>query len=145
MTELAELPEGRPLRSRLGRAVIWSVIESAFNQGSTLLVNLVVANLLGRRVFGEYAIVQATLLTIGTIAQLSTGYTAAKYVAEYRSRDPPRAGRILRFCRRISAVLVVAAIRMARDVRTGALRAAHPEWPESRFEAEFPGRYPLSA
>ena len=31
---------------------------------------------------------------------------------------------------------VVAAIEMARKIREGALKAAHPDWPESRIQAE---------
>jgi hypothetical protein len=31
---------------------------------------------------------------------------------------------------------VVAAIEMARRIREGALRAAHPDWPETRIRAE---------
>jgi hypothetical protein len=31
---------------------------------------------------------------------------------------------------------VVAAIEMARTIREGALRAAHPDWPEGRIQAE---------
>ena len=41
---------------------------------------------------------QGTLLPIAIMANLATGYTATKYVAEYRSTDRERAGRIAALC-----------------------------------------------
>ena len=55
--------------------------------------------------FGEYAMVQSTLLTVATLSQLATGYTASKYIAEYRSSDPERAGRIMGLCALVSALM----------------------------------------
>jgi len=83
------------LRSRFQTGIAYNAIGAAFNQGSTFAVNIIVANLLGRQVFGEYAMIQSTLVTLALIAQLAAGYTATKYVAEFRSTDPQRAGRIL--------------------------------------------------
>src|SRR5262249_48607419 len=54
--------------------------------------------LLGRQVFGEYVMIQSTALTLGNIAQLAMGYTATKHIAEFRSIDRDRAGRILGLC-----------------------------------------------
>lgn len=49
--------------------------------------------------------VQSTLLTVAALSQLAIGYTAAKYIAEYRSSDPERAGRIMGLCAIVSAVM----------------------------------------
>jgi O-antigen/teichoic acid export membrane protein len=95
-TELtAPLGSAASLRSRFQTGVAYNTIGAVFNQGSTFAVNVIVANLLGRQVFGEYAMIQSTLATLALIAQLAAGYTATKYVAEFRSTDPQRAGRIL--------------------------------------------------
>jgi len=83
------------LRSRFQTGITYNTIGAAFNQGSTFAFNIIVANLLGRQVFGEYAMIQSTLATLALIAQLAAGCTATKYVAEFRSTDPQRAGRIL--------------------------------------------------
>jgi O-antigen/teichoic acid export membrane protein/2-polyprenyl-3-methyl-5-hydroxy-6-metoxy-1,4-benzoquinol methylase len=83
------------LRWRFQTGIAYNLLGAVFNQGSTFAVNMFVANLLGRHVFGEYTMVQSTLLTVGTIAQLGTGYTATRYVAEFRSVDKPRTGRVL--------------------------------------------------
>ncbi len=82
-----------------------NLIAVAFNQGSTLIANIIVARILMKQIFGEYAMVQSTLLTVAALSQLATGYTASKYIAEYRSSDPERAGRIMGLCAIVSAVM----------------------------------------
>jgi O-antigen/teichoic acid export membrane protein len=109
------------LLTRLHTGVALNFIGSAFGQGSTFALNLVTANLLGRLAFGEFTVVQGTLSTVGSLAQIATGYTATKYVAEFRERDPERAARILHLCARLSTatavlaalVLIAAAPRIA--------------------------------
>lgn len=92
-------PDGnRPdasLRVRFARGVVWNLIGAVFNQGSTFAANVVLANLLSVHVFGEYAMVQSTVAVLSLLGQLATGYTATKYVAEFRSADPLRTGRVL--------------------------------------------------
>lgn len=83
--------------------VVFNLVGAVFNQGSTLLVNIAVANLLGRHSFGQYTLIVATLTTIGSLGQLSMGYTATRHLAEFRSGDPVKAGRILSLCGVISA------------------------------------------
>jgi O-antigen/teichoic acid export membrane protein len=80
----------------------FNLLGSAFNQGSTLLVNLVVANALGQEIFGRYTMVLATVATLTSIGQLSMGYTATKHVAEFRSIDPAKASRVLGLCAIVS-------------------------------------------
>lgn len=86
------------LNMRMRTGFVYSLIAAVFNSGSTLLVSIAVANLLGRDQFGEFAVVQNTLLTITAVATLSTGLTATKFVAEFRSTDPGKASRILGLC-----------------------------------------------
>lgn len=92
------------LRSRFGKAAMWNVAAAGFTQGATFLTSILVANLLGREVFGQYSIVQSTALTVVGIAQVATGLTATRFVAELRSTDRVRAGRILGLCSIVSLV-----------------------------------------
>lgn len=93
------------LRDRLIKGTWFNFIAVAFNQGSTLIVNIIIARILMKQTFGEYAMVQSTLLTVATLSQLATGYTAAKYIAEYRSNNPERAGQIMGLCALISTMM----------------------------------------
>jgi O-antigen/teichoic acid export membrane protein len=95
------------LKRRLATGFAWNLLGAVFNQGSTFAVSLVVANLLGRQLFGNYAIVQGMVATLTAVGQVSSGYTATKYVAELRSPAPERAGRILGLCIVFSAVMAI--------------------------------------
>lgn len=86
------------LRARLQRGISWNLLAVASSQGSTFLVGILVARVLGQVAFGQYAIIQSTLSTLAAMAQVSMGYTATKYVAEFRSTDARKAGRILGLC-----------------------------------------------
>lgn len=117
------------IRDRLIKGTAMNLIAVAFNQGSTLIVNIIVARILMKQSFGEYAMVQSTLLTVATISQLATGYTASKYIAEYRSNDTERAGRILGLCALVSVLMAglgaFLLIVMAPWLAGGMLKAPH--------------------
>lgn len=83
------------LRGRFARGAVWSLIGAVISQGSNLAASVITARLLGREQFGEYGMIQSTVGMLGVFAGLGLGVTATKYVAEFRSRDPERAGRII--------------------------------------------------
>src|SRR5262249_16964779 len=113
----------------MARGVVWNLIGTATLQGSTFIINIAVANLLGRRVFGEYAIVQSTVVLFTSVVQWATGYTATKYLAEFRSIDPPRAGRLLGMMAVVSGVLggVLALFLLVSANRLAANILANPD------------------
>lgn len=86
------------LQGRYARGVFWNALGTLFAQGSVFLTAILLARLLGKEVFGELGMIQSTLLTLTSIAQVSTGLTATKYVAEFRDADKARAGRVLGLC-----------------------------------------------
>jgi O-antigen/teichoic acid export membrane protein len=90
--------------ARLVRGVSWNLIGTAFNQGSTFLVNIILANLWGLRTFGEYAIVLSTVAAVIYVAQLATGATATRYVAQYRLSNRARAARLIGLCAIVAGV-----------------------------------------
>ena len=83
------------LRGRFARGAAWSLFGAVISQGSNLAASVITARLLGREQFGEYGMIQSTVGMLGIFAGLGLGVTATKYVAEFRSRDPERAGRII--------------------------------------------------
>ena len=92
------------LRSRLQSALTWNLVGTVFTLGSSFVTNIIFANILGRDVFGEFGMVQSTMVTISGIAQLATGFTATKYVAEFRVQDKERTGRIMGLCSVLSSI-----------------------------------------
>jgi len=83
------------LRDRLARGVLWSFVGGGVSQGSILAASVITARLLGKERFGEFGVIQSTAGMFGIFAGLGLGLTATKYVAEFRSTDPERAGRII--------------------------------------------------
>jgi O-antigen/teichoic acid export membrane protein len=86
------------LRTRFQRGVAWNVTGAILNNGANFLTNIAIANLIGREVFGQYGMIQSTLTSFVGIAQAAAGITATKYLAEFRSSNKERAGRILGLC-----------------------------------------------
>lgn len=116
-------------RKRLIKGSALNLVAMVFNQGSTFIANIIVARILLKHGFGEYAMVQNTLLTMATLSQVSTGYTAAKYIAEYRVIEPLRAGRIMGMCAVISA--------MTAGLGTGLLMIMAPWLAMTMLKAPF--------
>lgn len=95
------------LPSRIVRGSAHNFIASVFTQGSSFIATIIVARLLSKQVFGIYAMGLSTLLTISSLAQLAMGYTATKYVAEFRSKDPLKTGRILGLCSVVNTAMAL--------------------------------------
>lgn len=90
----ALLPAGS-VRARLASGTFWALFGAVVSQALALLAAVIVARLLGRQGFGELGILISTVGTFGILAGLGLGTTATKYVAELRTSDPTRAGRIM--------------------------------------------------
>jgi O-antigen/teichoic acid export membrane protein len=88
---------------RLRAELFWNLAAMLTSQGTTFLVSLISANLLGRTTFGELASIQGTLFALSNVAQLATWFTASKFVAEYRLTDPGRAVWVLKICHKLAA------------------------------------------
>ncbi|HMD34731.1 MAG TPA: oligosaccharide flippase family protein [Vicinamibacterales bacterium] len=102
---------GATTASRLGRALTWNVIGALCASASNFVLMLIAARMLGREQFGEYGMIQSTALTVSGVAQLAIGYTATRYVAEFRASDKERAGRVIGLCSAVG--IVTAAIATA--------------------------------
>ncbi len=97
------------LGGRFGRGVFWNFVGTLFAQGSVFVTAIILARILGKEVFGELGMIQSTMLTLTSIAQVATGVTATKYVAEFRDVDKLRAGRVLGLCSVLTLATGVAA------------------------------------
>jgi O-antigen/teichoic acid export membrane protein len=91
---LAAVP-ARPAAPGVATGVAWAAAGALFSQGGVLLSSIAAARLLGHEGFGELALVQATVATLGGLAGMGLGTTATRFVAETSGRDPSRTGRIL--------------------------------------------------
>ncbi len=124
--------QSSPLRQRLLSAAFWTLLGSAISRALPPICMIFVARLLGSERYGELGIVQVTVNTFEVFASFGMGMTACKYVAEFRQRDPRRAGGVIVLSGLISvgtatllaATLFLAAPWLAREV----LSAPRLEW-----------------
>src|SRR5437667_6116328 len=94
---LEQLFSGLILR-RLTTGTSWSFVGAICAQGSNVAAAIVVARSLGRVGLGEFSMITSTVLMLGILTELGLGTTATKYVAELRTSNPHRAGRVLGVC-----------------------------------------------
>jgi len=60
-----------------------------------LLASILIARILGREIYGEYGMIRSTAQMFLVFAGFGLGMTATKHVAQFRTVDPQRAGRIM--------------------------------------------------
>ena len=84
-----------PIFYRVAHGAFWSLLGTVAARAFSLVAMVLIAKILGVEDFGAYGILQSTLETFGLIAGFSLGSTNTKYLAEFRTKDVARAGRIL--------------------------------------------------
>jgi O-antigen/teichoic acid export membrane protein len=87
--------ESSPIGTRLARGMFWSAVGAVSSRSLTLIATIITARITGDWVFGELSIIQSTIMMFTSFGTLAMGLTATKYVAELRTADPARAGRII--------------------------------------------------
>ncbi|QTA79204.1 Polysaccharide biosynthesis protein [Desulfonema limicola] len=87
--------ESSPLGYRLAKGAFWSLSGALISRGLGLLASILVARILGKTGFGELGIIQSTVGMFGVFAGFGMGLTATKHVAEFRYKNPEKAGRII--------------------------------------------------
>jgi len=86
---------GDSIKSRLAKGVLWSVLGAGVSQALAFAASIVAARILGRTGFGELGMIQSTVGMFGVFAGAGLGMTATKHVAEFRGKDPLKAGRLI--------------------------------------------------
>ena len=83
------------MASRLARGVFWSGVGAVVSRLLALGTAIVTAQVLGKVAFGELGMIQSTVQMFATFATFGVGLAATRYVAEFRTADPERAGRVI--------------------------------------------------
>ena len=83
------------LIKRLVYGAFWTGIGTVVAKGLTVVASFCVARFCGKTEFGEYGMVINTATMLSTVCGMGMGTTVIKYVAEFKERNPERAGRIL--------------------------------------------------
>ena len=80
---------------RISYGLLWSLLATLAGRSAGLISSIIISRLLGKELFGEFSIIQSTILTFGVFAGFGAGLTATKHIAETFRSDPARTGRIL--------------------------------------------------
>jgi O-antigen/teichoic acid export membrane protein len=84
-----------PVAQRFVKGMFWSLIGALATKGFSVAAYMLLARTLGQEEFGQFGMVLSTTVLFQSFASFGTALTATKYVAEYRTTDPLRAGRII--------------------------------------------------
>ncbi len=104
MINIFEL-KNRAVNSRLVTDSFWALFGNVIAKGLALAAGIIVARFLGKNIFGEYGIIKNTLMSVAIFSTFGLGYTATKYVAEYKNSNPEYLHIILRYARNITLVV----------------------------------------
>ncbi len=87
--------ESSPIASKMAAGIFWSVVGGVLSRLSVLGSAMITARLIGREGYGELGMIQSTIGAFGILSTFGLGYTATKYIAELKGKDPQRAGKIV--------------------------------------------------
>lgn len=84
-----------PLLYRFARGSFWALVGGVGSRFFTLIANVLVARILGKTAFGEFGMVQSTMMVFGIMAGFGMGSTATRFIAQARYVDVNRVARIV--------------------------------------------------
>lgn len=76
--------------SALFKDSFWALTGNALGKGLALVAGIAIARFLGSQAYGEYGLVKGTLLSIAIFSSFGLGYTATKFIAEWKNQDDTR-------------------------------------------------------
>lgn len=94
-------PQGT-IQKRFTIGTLWTLIGSVFASALSVAVSIMVAREMGKQIYGEFGVIQSTITMFQTFAGFGLGVTATRYVAEFKTKDPGRAGRIIQLTNLVS-------------------------------------------
>lgn len=84
-----------PMGKRLAKGAFWTLVGSVAAKALNLPISVFLVRLMGAARYGELGMVSSSIDLFGVFAGFGLAMTASKHVAEFRRKDPLRAGRIL--------------------------------------------------
>lgn len=84
---------------------IWAVFGNILGKGFSFAAGIAVARYLGKVGFGEYGLITSTVLSASTFSTFGLGYTATKYIADYRVNKQTIVGDVIFYSRRITLIV----------------------------------------
>jgi len=90
---------------RLFAGSFWLVLGAVGGRGLVLISFIFVAHIIGKNEYGELSIIRSTINMFIAIASMGFGFTASKYIAQYRHTNREKATEIYVMYRTISYIM----------------------------------------
>lgn len=107
----------------------WALLGNVIAKGMSLLGAILVARFLQKDLYGEYGTIKSTLTNLAIFSTLGLGYTATKYIAQYKNEKPELLNTITKFSMKISfivsTVLAIVLLFFANYIASDVLEAPH--------------------
>ena len=87
-----------PILKRFAQGAMWNTIASILSRSLNLISIILVARILGKSGFGEFALIQSTLATFYIIISSTLTVTTTKHLAEHKNHNKSKANRSLALC-----------------------------------------------
>jgi O-antigen/teichoic acid export membrane protein len=84
-----------PLASRFAHGVFWSAVGSMTSRVLALASSVFAARMIGKAAYGDLGVVQNTVAMVATFAGFGMGVAGSKFVAEFRTKDRLKTGRMI--------------------------------------------------
>ncbi len=95
------------IKHRLLHGAFWSIFGSVISKAINLLSFIILARVITQESYGELGIIRSTLNMFAVATGMGIGYTATKYIAQYRNINPSFAGNIYALSNYLSIVVGV--------------------------------------
>jgi O-antigen/teichoic acid export membrane protein len=109
---------------RFTTGVFWTLIGNVVWRFLSAVSTISIARILGPQAFGEFGMIQSTIRMFLVYADFGVGATSTKYIAEHRTKEPGKAGQILKLvlvvafflCSLTAVILFIASPYIANNV-----------------------------
>jgi O-antigen/teichoic acid export membrane protein len=92
---LQEKNKRNPVIKKMINGMAWNVFGTAISNILMMFASIATARILGVDQNGEYGVINSTVFMFSTFAGLGLGITATRFVAEYKTTDIEKCGRII--------------------------------------------------
>lgn len=114
---------------RLLSGSFWNAILNVFSKGVSFVGTIIIIRIIGRESFGEFGLLNTTISMFGMFTAFSISQTATKYIAQYKSSDKEKVGKIIGLSFIFSSIvggLIVALILLFSEyIAVNSLGAPH--------------------
>lgn len=91
----------------MASGAFWSLVGSVLSRGFALIAGIVVARFLGKVGYGQLGLIYSSVGMFAQFAGIGVAATASKHIAELRTIDADRAGRVLSLIMLLGAISVL--------------------------------------